>query len=273
MQNHETIAMSNFTTIASKYRQSATLQQSASERLFDMLEISRADDVLDLGCGTGHITQAIRAKTDGIVVGIDPSDGMIAEAISHYGSNIEFHVCSAESLDMPSRFDAILCNSAFQWFHDPVHALLNCHSALRSSGRIAIQAPARENYCPNFVLATDALKQDSRTCDVFARFRSPWYFLETAESYAHLFSRAGFSVMSSKIETVTQRCAPTKAFEMFESGAAAGYLNPDCYDVDFPSAYIRVARELIAQSFHSQAASDGQVELTFFRIYLLAHKL
>ena len=78
--------MSNFTTIAPKYQQTATLQKSASERLFEMLQISRTDDVLDLGCGTGHLTQTIRSKTDGIVVGTDPTDEMIAEATHHYGS-------------------------------------------------------------------------------------------------------------------------------------------------------------------------------------------
>lgn len=165
--------MSNFTTIAPKYQQTATLQKSASERLFEMLQISRTDDVLDLGCGTGHLTQTIRSKTDGIVVGTNPTDEMIAEATHHYGKNIEFYIGIAETLDMPSRFDVIFCNSAFQWFRDPSRAVLNCHNALRPSGRIAIQAPAQANYCPNFVLATDFLKHDRETQDVFSRFRSP----------------------------------------------------------------------------------------------------
>ena len=51
--------LSDFTSIAPIYRQSATLQKSAAERLFWMLAITRADDVLDLGCGTGHLAQEI----------------------------------------------------------------------------------------------------------------------------------------------------------------------------------------------------------------------
>lgn len=84
--------MSNFTTIAPKYRQTATPQRSASERLFDMLEISRTDDVLDLGCGAGHITRTIRSKTDGIVVGTDPSAGMIAKATQRYTPTKAFEI-------------------------------------------------------------------------------------------------------------------------------------------------------------------------------------
>lgn len=264
--------MNDFTSIASRYRRTATLQRSASERVLDMLAISRTDDVLDLGCGTGHITQAIRQQTGGNVVGIDPSDGMIAEARRAYQQDAVFHVGTAESLRMPEQFDAICCNSAFQWFRDPPRGVANCFSALRSGGRMAMQAPACTNYCPNFVLAAESLGHDHRTQETFAHFRSPWFFLETAQGYTDLFASAGFHVVTSAIERVTQRCAPTKAFEMFESGAAAGYLNPDCYDVELPSGYVATARDLIARSFHSQAESNGQVDLTFFRIYLLARK-
>ena len=264
--------MSNFTTIAPKYRQTATLQKSASERLLDMLAISRTDDVLDLGCGTGHITQTIRLQTDGFVVGIDPSEGMIAEARCNVAQNVAFHVGSAEGLNMPGQFDAIFCNSAFQWFREPSLAVSNCHAALRTGGRIAVQAPARSNYCPNFVRATESLKHDRRTQGAFAHFHSPWFFLETSQDYSNIFTMVGLHVLTSEIEDITQHCTPTKAIEMFESGAAAGYLNPDCYDIELPSDFISTARELIALSFHAQAASDGQVELTFSRIYLMARK-
>ncbi len=264
--------MSNFTTIAPKYQQTATLQKSASEHLLDMLAISRTDDVLDLGCGTGHITQAIRLQTDGFVVGIDPSEGMIVEARCNFGQNVAFHVGSAEGLNMPGQFDAIFCNSAFQWFRQPSLAVSNCHAALRTGGRIAVQAPARSNYCPNFVRATESLKHDCHTQQTFAHFHAPWFFLETAQDYSNIFTTVGLRVLMSEIEDITQHCSPAKAFEIFESGAAAGYLNPDCYDIDLPSGYISIARELIARSFHAQVESDGQVELTFSRIYLLARK-
>lgn len=264
--------MSNFTTIAPTYQQTATLQKSASERLFDMLDISRTDNVLDLGCGTGHITQTIRLKTEGSVVGVDPSEGMVAEARRTLPDDIEFHVGSAEGLDMPERFDAIFCNSTFQWFRDPSRAVFNCYKALRSGGRLAIQAPARSNYCPAFVLATQSLGQLPGTRDCFAHFRSPWFFLESADAYAEVLSSVGFSVLASEIEEVAQYCTPTSALEAFESGAAAGYLNPECYEAPLSSNYVATAREAIAASFRAQAGRDGQVELKFFRVYLLARK-
>lgn len=264
--------MSNFTSISSHYRQTATLQKSAGERLFEMLNIGREDAVLDLGCGPGHLTQAIRAMTWSRVAGIDPAPGMIAEAQRNYPSGIAFHTGDAETLNAVGEFDVIFCNSAFQWFRDPARAASNCFGALHPGGRMAIQAPAKSDFSPNFVRATGSLRGDARTREAFANFRSPWFFLETAEDYAAIFRNTGFTVVSSSLEQMTQRCSPEKVMEMFESGAAAGYLNPDCYNAALPPGYIETARELIARDFRAQAQADGQVELVFYRIYLLARK-
>ena len=264
--------MSDFSSIAPTYRQTATLQKSAAERVFDLLAIGPADTVLDLGCGTGHLANQIRQKTSGRILGLDPSAGMIAEARRQAAAHVEFQVGTAEELDFPDSFDAIFCNSAFQWFRDPPRALANCFAALRSGGRMAIQAPARREYCPNFLAAVDGLSRDPRTQATFAHFRPPWLFLETAGAYADLFRQAGFDVVSSAIEEVKQRCSPAKAFETFESGAAAGYLNPACYAVPWPEDFPAVAREILARGFERQAGADGQLDLTFFRIYLLARR-
>jgi hypothetical protein len=137
---------------------------------------------------------------------------------------------------------------------------------------MAVQAPARADYCPNFVRAVNGLRRDSRTRRDFAGFRSPWLFLGFAAEYAGLFADVGCSVVSSEIEEARQRCTPAKAYEVFESGAAAGYLNPDhCAAPPRPGCFA-AAREVIAREFRSQASADGTLELTFFRIYVLARK-
>jgi len=151
----------------------------------------------------------------------------------HYLSRPQY-VCDAESLDFVDVFDLIFCNSAFQWFRNPGRALRNCFRALRAHGRMGVQAPARADYCPNFIQATAALLADPRTCATFLRFRSPWFLLETPEAYADLFEASGFVVRSCQIEKITEFSSPARVLEMFESGASAGYLNPDCYDVPLP---------------------------------------
>jgi SAM-dependent methyltransferase len=77
---------SDFSQIAGKYEKTSLVQNSASDELFYLLGIKESDDVLDLGCGTGHLTKRIREMTKGNVVGIDSSQGMIEEARRNYGN-------------------------------------------------------------------------------------------------------------------------------------------------------------------------------------------
>ena len=264
--------LSDFSSIARIYRQTATAQKSAAERLFWMLGVERTDDVLDLGCGTGHLAQEIRVLTDGRVVGIDLSPEMIALAREAAPEGIEFVTGPAEELDMPGEFDAILCNSAFQWFTDEPRALANCFAALRPGGRVAMQVPARHEYCPTFVRAVATLAADPRTRETWARWRTPWTFYETADEYGRLFTDAGFTLVAADIEELHEHATPERALDMFESGAAAGYLNPACYEGGFSEGYAEAARELILRDFAGQASADGHIDLLFYRVYVLARK-
>jgi trans-aconitate 2-methyltransferase len=273
--------VSSFDQIAARYRQTSSLQHSAAERLFALLDLRPGEAVLDLGCGTGHIAAEIRALTGGLTVGADPSPEMVAEArkvadeAADGGAGpgappLEFVVAGAEDLDMPGRFDAIFCNSALQWFRDAPRALAACRAALRPGGRMGAQAPATAAYCPSFVAAFDALGEDDRTRSTWACFRSPWLMRESAEEYAGLFRAGGFRVEYAALEVQALARPPAVALEMFESGAAQAYLDPACYDGPWPDGYAAAARELIAAAFQRQAGAAGQVHVTLTRLYLLA---
>jgi trans-aconitate methyltransferase len=264
--------LSDFSSIARIYRQTATAQKSAAERLFWMLGIERTDDVLDLGCGTGHLSQEIRLLTDGRVVGMDLSPEMIALAREAASGTIEFVTGDAEALGMTEEFDAILCNSAFQWFADEPGALAGCFQALRPGGRMAMQAPAREDYCPTFLRAVGKLADDPRTSATWARFRSPWTFYETADEYGRLFTDAAFALVAAEMEELREHATPERVLDMFESGAAAAYLNPACYEGGFDHTYADAARELILRDFEAQAGADGHIDLLFHRVYVLARR-
>ncbi len=263
----------NFTQIAARYERDSLIQKSAAEKLLGLIEIKRNDDVLDLGCGTGNLTRKLRAITDGVVAGVDASPGMIREAESgSRGIDIRFQTKTAEDLDNRERFTTIFCNSTFQWFRDPDLALRNCCAALTKGGRMGIQAPAQKDYCPNFLKAIDAVAYDPRTARTFSGFKPPWIFLDTAEEYSRLFEQAGFSVPFAVIEEIRTAYKPDEVMTVFESGAAAGYLNQNFYEAQIGGAYAKAFREIVKESFHRQADEQGQVELIFNRIYLLAVK-
>jgi len=263
----------DFTQIASKYERDSVIQKSAADRLISLLDIGKDDDVLDLGCGTGSLTRKIRGLTDGRVTGVDLSAGMIREAEANRGGmNVSFAVKSAEQLDYNAEFSDIFCNSAIQWFSDHGKALKNCYAVLRPAGRMGIQAPAKKRYCPNFLAAIDAVANDPRTAKTFAGFRPPWLFLDTAEEYAAMFTKAGFIVPFTRIETSSTLHSSDEVMTIFESGAAAGYLNQEYYSTKLDEAYAKVFREVVKESFQRQANAKGKVELVFNRIYLVAVK-
>jgi ubiquinone/menaquinone biosynthesis C-methylase UbiE len=263
----------NFSRIATEYEKFASVQKSASEVLFELLRIGRNDDVLDLGCGTGHLTRKIRSLTSGKVVGVDPSPGMIEEAIKKsVGLDIVYEVKSAEEMDYIESFDVIFCNSAFQWFRNPELAVRNCYKALRKKGKIGIQAPAKKIYCPNFLEAIERVKEDVRTKEIFSHFKNPWFFLETAEEYKSLFEKCGFRVLFAEIKTIITKHTPEEVFKIFSSGAMAGYLNQEYYDIELTEGYISTFKEIVKKTFKQQVNRKGVVELKFNRIFLVAIK-
>lgn len=80
-------------------------------------------------------------------------------------------------------------------------------------------------YSPNFIEAVEKVKKDPRTRDIFAHFKEPWFFLETGDEYKSLFEKIGFNVISSKIENIRTKHTSEEVFNIFSSGAIAGYLN------------------------------------------------
>ncbi|HIE31701.1 MAG TPA: class I SAM-dependent methyltransferase [Methanosarcinales archaeon] len=264
----------DFSRISTSYKDHSLVQRSAADLLLNLLEIGESDDVLDLGCGVGNLTEKIRKMTGGRVVGIDPSEGMIREAVErNRGLDITFEIKGVEELDYEDSFDVIFCNSVFQWFRDPQNAIKNCYASLREGGRIGVQAPAKSVYSPNFIEAIERVKEDPETEVIFAHFEEPWFFLETAEEYRNLFENCGFRVVLSEIESVKTEHTPEEVFNIFSSGAAAGYLNQDFYDVEIGADYVKSFERVVNDAFLRQADGRGVVTLIFNRIFLVAVKV
>ncbi|MBY9005142.1 MAG: methyltransferase domain-containing protein [Candidatus Lokiarchaeota archaeon] len=263
----------NFTEIAKDYQQKANVQKSNSDRLIEMLDIQQNHDVLDVGCGPGHITKEIRNRVNGYVLGMDPSQGMINEANKNYGHlNIEFQVQSAEEIDFKSQFDIIFISSAFQWFKNPEECIRNFYSALRNGGKIGIQAPATQNYCPMFIKAINQVKINENTQDIFSHYKNPWFFLETTDEYSQLFQKNGFQILLSELVEFKTKKTPKEIYSIFSSGAIAGYLNQEFYDIPINPSYINDFEEIVQESFRQQCPENSVCELMFNRIFLIAKK-
>lgn len=96
---------------------------------------------LDVGCGTGALTQTILGATEpSAVTGIDPSAGFIAYAqASTPDARAHFTVSDAQSLPVEAgAFDAVVSGLALNFVPDPARAVAEMARATRPGGTVAI---------------------------------------------------------------------------------------------------------------------------------------
>ena len=100
--------------------------------------------VLDLGCGTGQLTQRLTEQfPDAEVVGIDFSVGMLGEASDRVG--IRANLVRADAQYLPFRSasaDVVVCTESFHWYDDQRRALAEIAAVLRPGGQLVIASIA-----------------------------------------------------------------------------------------------------------------------------------
>jgi len=95
---------------------------------------------LDVGCGTGALTQAILATAaPREVFSVDPSEGFIAYARHHtQDSRAKFQVGDAQTLPVAnSEFDVAVAGLVLNFVPDPARAAAEMHRAVRVGGTVA----------------------------------------------------------------------------------------------------------------------------------------
>jgi len=113
------------------------------EDVLDWLAPQKDEHILDVGCGTGTLTEKI-AGSGAIVTGIDASPEMIAKAKQAY-SNIEFFVKDASNFYFDTKFDAAFSNAAFHWIKDQQSLLQSIYDSLKTGGRLVYEMGAKHN--------------------------------------------------------------------------------------------------------------------------------
>lgn len=130
-------------------------KEKRNEPFYDMLGYLRAKPgmkILDLGCGTGELTQVLANRLEaGRAVGIDSSAEMLEKAPVQ--ENIEFVQRSiGEQLAFPDRWDLIFANASLQWVNDHETVFSGIVERLLPGGQIAVQMPSQKENLLNQLL-------------------------------------------------------------------------------------------------------------------------
>jgi len=95
--------------------------------------------VVDLGCGTGLLTQTLTRRFAGAsVVGLDLSLDMLRPA----RARAAVACANVYALPVaPGSVDLVVCSVSFHWYADPDRALAEIRAALAPGGRVALAVP------------------------------------------------------------------------------------------------------------------------------------
>jgi len=226
-----------------------------------LLDPRAGERILDLGCGTGHLTAQI-AESGAQVTGVDRSAEMVAAARLAY-PNFKFEISGATNLKFREEFDAVFSNATLHWIHEPELVLQGMYRALRAGGRFVAEFGGKKNIRAMqdaFDLALAELGA-AKAGEV-----NPWYYPSVSE-YSALAEKNGFEV---RLITLFDR--PTGLAD-----GAAGMRN---WIVMFGGNYLAKAGDARREEFLRRVEEilrpklfrDGQWWADYRRLRLVAYK-
>lgn len=158
-----------------------------AEGVLELLDAKHGERILDLGCGTGHLTAKI-AEAGVHVVGVDRSPEMIRQAREKYPA-LRFEVMDARELTLGGTFDAVFSNATLHWIKEPERVIDGIGILLRPGGRFVAEFGGKGN-------TNEFVKAVGRAWQKLALPGPPphpWYYPSVAE-YAALLEKNGFEV-------------------------------------------------------------------------------
>jgi SAM-dependent methyltransferase len=126
-----------------RYESSHSFVWEFGADLLSILGAQPGERVLDLGCGTGHLTAKI-AESGAVVVGIDSSPAMVAQARQNY-PQLKFQLASGENFRTEIPFDAVFSNAALHWMLDQNAVSDTICQVLRPGGRFIAEFGGKGN--------------------------------------------------------------------------------------------------------------------------------
>jgi len=152
--SRSTFARQPLTQVAARYDRLARwyrfagplilLAPGSRRKAVKRLGLKGGETVLEIGCGTGRNLALLRGAvgTEGEVIGIDASGGMLAQARllvrRHDWKNVHLIQQDAAGLDLEHPMDAVFFSLSYSALPDREPVLLKAWEAVRPGGRLVI---------------------------------------------------------------------------------------------------------------------------------------
>jgi len=159
------------------------------EDVLALLAPKAGERILDLGCGTGHLTQQI-ADAGAHVIGLDSSPEMIEAARRTY-TTIEFVLADATAFSFTEKFDAVFSNATLHWVRPPDAAVKCIADAIKPAGRFVAEFGSKGNIT-NIRAAVRNVYRELTGDD-----KPDEYYFPSIGEYATLLEQHGMEVQAA----------------------------------------------------------------------------
>jgi trans-aconitate 2-methyltransferase len=177
---------------ASTYDRSSEPQQEWASDVLRRLEgIAPDATVLDIGCGTGRVTEALLALVpQGRVRALDASAEMVALARRRLGDRAEVWRQDVLDLDLEEPVDAIMSTATLHWVTDHDRLWARIARALRPGGMLEVQCGGQGNIDR----VREVIEEVARETAPQLVGWSPWTFAGPEQTERRL-QQAGFTAI------------------------------------------------------------------------------
>lgn len=202
---------------AATYDRVSTPQARWATPLLDHLKADGVTRVLDAGCGSGRVTQAVLDRLPTAhVVALDGSRRMLDEAARRLAPALRagrvtlVHADLSLALPLDEPVDAVVSTAAFHWVGDQDALFANLAAVLRPDGQLVAQCGGAGNVA-NVVGALATVGETWH----------PWHFA-TAEEAADRLTANGFTDVRAWLHDETTAFEPGPPLEEFLATVVLG---------------------------------------------------
>ena len=138
--------ISQFSRSVAQYHTAAAMQREAADALAQYLP-TRAQDVLEIGCGTGFLTKHLANRyPDARFTITDISAPMIQECLLNVSTIGKFLVMDGEMPTVNGPFDLIASGLTFQWFENFERSFKALTRMLSKNGALVFSTIGHKNF-------------------------------------------------------------------------------------------------------------------------------